>query len=268
MTSRRMILLSGAAAVAFGCMAWVGNCTARATCAGAATEEWMALLQAAIPTMAIILTGCAARCGYLLWRTSSRLAMFETVPPPYKLVAAMDGADVDDVRCLVDFQSLAFCSGAVKPRIYVTTGLLRLLSVPELEAVLRHEEHHRQGRHPLLRSLLIAGTEVMFFLPVLGWLAERILDDAELAADRAAIRRLGHQTVAAALWRVGTPTIPAPWQATGFGGAVELRAAQLLGDTLPARRPAARLWLQSLVGMAIALVVGLCASGTAFSLMR
>ena len=264
MTVRFTIVLIGAAAFGFGCMAWVGNCTARATCSGTADHEWIAVLQAALPTIAIMLAVCAARCGYLLWRTSRRLATFETVAPADKLKAAMDAADVIDVRCLVDLQALAFCSGALKPRIYVTTGLLRLLTVPELEAVLRHEEHHRQGRHPLLRSLLSAATDVMFFFPVLGWLAGRILDDAELAADRAAIRRLGHQTVAAALWRVGTPTIRAPGQATAFGGAVELRTAQLLGDELPARRPAARLWFQSIVGMAVVLVIGMCALGTAY----
>ncbi len=108
----------------------------------------------------------------------------------------------------------------------------------------------------------------MFFLPVVGWLAERILDDAELAADRAAIRGVGRQAVAAALWRVGTPTMPAPRQAIGFGGAAELRVAQLLGDTLPARRPAARLWLQSFVGIAVALEVGFCASGAVSSFVH
>ncbi len=269
MTLQRGILLSGAMALGFGCTAWVENCTNRATCAGAASEHWIPLFVAtAILAAGIFLGLCAARSGYLLWRTLGRLATFEAIPPPDNLLAAMAAADVEGVRCLAEVQPLAFCSGVLKPRIHVTTGLLQVLSGPELEAVLRHEGHHRQRRHPLLRALLIGTGDVMFFLPVVGWLAERILDDAELAADRAAIRGVGRQAVAAALWRVGTPTMPAPRQAIGFGGAAELRVAQLLGDTLPARRPAARLWLQSFVGIAVALEVGFCASGAVSSFVH
>lgn len=269
MILRRAILLLVAGAVGFGCIEWVGKCVDRATCADTATEPWMKLLlAAAIPVTGIFLGLCAARSGYLLWRTSGGLAAFETVPAPDNLLAAMAAADVTDVRCLAEVQPLAFCSGVLRPRIHVTTGLLQVLSGPELEAVLRHEGHHCQHRHPLLRALLIGTRDVMFFLPVVGWLAERILDDAELAADRAAIRIVGRQAVASALWRVGTPTMPAPRQAIGFGGAAELRVAQLLGDALPARRPAGGLWLQSLVGIGVAVEVGFCASGVVSSLIH
>ena len=269
MSLQRGILLSAAAAVGLVCIDWVGKCTDRATCAGTATEHWMPLaLAAAIPATGIFLGLCAARSGYLLWRTSAGLAVFETVPPPENLLAAMKAAEVEDVRCLAAVQPQAFCSGALKPRIHVTTELVQVLSASELEAVLRHEEHHRRRRHPLLRALLTGVADVMFFLPVVGWLVEAILDDAELAADRAAIRRVGHQAVAAALWRVGSPAMPAPRQAIGFGGAAELRAAQLLGDPMPGRWPAARLWLQSLVGIGVALEVGFCVSSAAISFTR
>ena len=265
MTLLRGMLVTTAATLGFGCVVWVGNCTDRATCAEAAPEQWARLLTLAIPAAGIFLGLCAARSGYLLWRTSARLANFEIVPAPDNLLAAMTAAAVGEVRCLAEVQPLAFCSGALQPRIHVTTGLLRVLSGPELEAVLGHEEHHRRRRHPLLRALVMGAADVTFFIPVVRWLAERILDDRELAADRAAIRRVGHQAVAAALWRVGSPTMPPPRQGIGFAGAAELRAAQLLGDTMPARRPAAHLWLQSLVGIGVALEVGLWASSAAIS---
>ena len=265
----RGILLSASAAVGFGCMEWVGKCADRATCAGTVTGPWMPLLlAAAIPATGIFLGLCAARSGYTLWRTSGGLAAFETVPAPDNLVAAMKAAEIEDVRCLASDQPSAFCSGALKPMIYVTTELLQVLSAAELEAVLRHEEHHRRRRHPLLRALLTGVADVMFFLPMVGWLVEGILDGAELAADRAAIRRVGRQTVAAALWRLGSPAMAAPRQAIGFGGAAELRAAQLLGDPIPRRRPPVRLWLQSLFGIGVALEVGFCVSSAAISFMR
>jgi len=226
------------------------------------------VLAVAISTVGIFISVSAARSGYLLWRTSARLATLETIPPPNNLFAAMEAADIEDVRCLVEVQPVAFCSGVLKPKIHVTTGLLQLLSGPELEAVLCHEGHHQRRRDPLLRALLIGTGDLMFFLPVVGWLAERMLDDAELAADRAAIRRVGPQAVAAALWRLGTPTRKAPRQGIGFGGAAELRVAQLLGDTLPSRRPSVRLWLQSFVGIGLALEITFCAFGAVSSFIH
>lgn len=269
MTIRLGILLAAAAALGLGCIEWVGNCTDATTCVGTANEPWMSLLlAAAIPTAGFFIVLCASRTGYLLWRASRRLVTLETMPAPDVLLAAMMEADVLNVRCLTAAQPMAFCSGALKPRIYVTFGLLQALSRPELQAVLRHEEHHRRRRHPLLRAVLMGAANVMFFLPVMRWLAEHILDEAELAADRAAIRLVGHQAVAAALWRVGTQALVSTPHAIGFGGAAELRAAQLLGDRLPARRPAGRVWFQSLVGIGVALEVALCASSAAVSLIR
>ena len=246
-------------------MGWVENCANPLTCKAAAPEQWTPLLLGTVILAAGL--ACAVRSAYLLWRTSGLLARFETVPAPAKLLAAMHIAEVSNVRCLADGQPLAFCSGVLKPKIHVTTGLLNVLSGPELEAVLRHERHHSERRHPLLRALLIAAGEVFFFLPILHWLFERMLDDAELAADRAAIRRVGHQAVAAALWRVGTPATK-PRHAVGFGGAAELRVAQLLGETLPARRPSARLWVHSFVGVGVCVQLGLCVAGAATSLLR
>ena len=265
MIRRRGILLAGATALGFVCMGWVENCANPLTCKGAAPEQWTpSLLGTLILTACIV---CAVRSGYLLWRTSGLLARFETVPAPAKLVAAMHVAQVSNVRCLADRQPLAFCSGVLKPQIQVTTGLLKVLSGPELEGVLRHERHHSERRHPLLRALLIGAGEVFFFLPILNWLFERMLDDAELAADRAAIRRVGYQAVAAALWRVGTPATQ-PRHAVGFGGAAELRVAQLLGEPMPARRPSARVWIHSLVGVGVCVQLGVCVSGAVASLLR
>ena len=106
MTFQRGMLLSGAALLGFGCLAWVENCASRATCSGAGTEQWMPMVLAvAISTVGIFISVSAARSGYLLWRTSARLATLETIPPPNNLFAAMEAADIEDVRCLVDIHA-------------------------------------------------------------------------------------------------------------------------------------------------------------------
>jgi Zn-dependent protease with chaperone function len=44
---------------------------------------------------------------------------------------------------------IAFCSGLLRPRIFVSQGALRRLSAAELLAVVAHESHHADRRDPL-----------------------------------------------------------------------------------------------------------------------
>jgi hypothetical protein len=69
---------------------------------------------------------------------------------------------------------------------------------------------------------------VFLIVPMLGWWAERGVVEAELRADRAALRHLGRQALAGAMLEVcagpASDTIPA------FHGATDLRIAQLAGQ--------------------------------------
>ena len=105
-----------------------------------------------------------------------------------------------DVRVVRDPVPQAFCAGLVRPRIYVSSGALALLSPAEREAVLGHEGHHARRRDPL--RLLVARSlgDGLFFLPAVGRLAERYAALAELAADEAAVETArGRQALASAL---------------------------------------------------------------------
>jgi Zn-dependent protease with chaperone function len=94
----------------------------------------------------------------------------------------------------------AFCSGLLRPRIYVSRGALDLLDDEELCAVVAHEAHHARRRDPLRVFIARALADALFFLPVLRRLAERYSALAELAADEAAVRQSGtRQPLAAAL---------------------------------------------------------------------
>ena len=81
---------------------------------------------------------------------------------------------------------LAFCAGLLRPRIYVSTGTIGLLTPEQLGAVLAHEAHHAGQRDPL--RMLVSGVlaDGLFFAPALRRLAQRYAALAELAADRAA----------------------------------------------------------------------------------
>ncbi|MFI7134724.1 M56 family metallopeptidase [Nonomuraea sp. NPDC050153] len=150
----------------------------------------------------------------------------------------------------------AFCSGLLRPRVYVT----RRLDGPELDAILLHESAHARRRDPLRRLLARAAGDVLFFLPLAAWWAERQVERSEVAADRFAIKRCGRKAVAAALVSVAAGPIAgaaAPGTAA-FNGAAQARLAQLLGDPPPRRRPSRARSLASLAGLLSAVGLMMC----------
>lgn len=92
--------------------------------------------------------------------------------------------------------------GALRPLVYVTSGLLEHLRERERAAMLAHEEAHARGRHPLIAAVL---TGFFSLVPVPG--GRLLLADwtaaAERACDAQAAIQVGRATdVAEALVRV------------------------------------------------------------------
>jgi hypothetical protein len=111
-------------------------------------------------------------------------------------------ADVGGYQTLIidDARPQAFCTGLLRPRIYVSRGTLDLLDDGQFAAVVAHEAHHARRHDPLRILVARALGDALFFLPVLRHLADRYAALAELAADEAAVRRSGtRQPLAAAL---------------------------------------------------------------------
>lgn len=103
---------------------------------------------------------------------------------------------------------LAFCAGWLRPRVYVSTGVLGRLSKSELRAVLAHEQHHGALRDPLRLAVSRVLCQALFFLPVLRPLHDRYADLAELRADAAALEASDGATgpLASAMLAFGTTT--------------------------------------------------------------
>lgn len=153
--------------------------------------------------------------------------------------------DVDgsEVIILEDPRPRAFCAGYLRPRVYVSSGGLALLSAAELGAVVAHESHHRMRRDPLRLLIVRMLSESLFFLPVLRRLAERYGTLTEMAADEAAVSARGRGTLASALLAFGEA--PTPQAVVGIapervdhllGGAArwELPVALLVGSLVAA----------------------------------
>lgn len=119
----------------------------------------------------------------------------------------------------------AFCTGYLRPRVYVSTGTLELLDEAEVGAVLAHEQHHAFRRDPLRILLVEVLGDALFFLPIMRRLRERYRTLAELAADEAALAAAGEAApLASALLTFGQTSQP------GVVGIAPERVDHLLGE--------------------------------------
>ncbi|MGW3353165.1 M56 family metallopeptidase [Nonomuraea rubra] len=216
---------------------------------------WCLAASAAVVVAASVVA-IGVRATELAARTSWAVRRLARVPASPALRAAARRTGVRRVVCLAGEDRTAFCSGLLRPRVYVTQGL----DGPVLDAVLLHESAHARRRDPLRRLLARAVGDVLFFLPLAAWWAERQAERSEVAADRFAIARCGRKAVAAALVSLGAA--PAVAGTPGFGGAAQARLAQLLGDPLPRRRPSRARTLASLGGLLSAVALMMCLGQT------
>jgi Zn-dependent protease with chaperone function len=198
----------------------------------------------------------AVRATWLATAAAREVAALPRGPSPAPLVAAVGRSGVGNLVCLDSPAASAFCAGLLRPRVFVTSGMVAALADEELDAVLVHEAEHARRRDPLRRLVGRAAADVLFWLPLVGWWTRHRLEDAELAADRAAIDRVGRSPLARALRATATPA--APMVGARFDGAGAARVTQLLGDPLPPRRPPLAACLLSLLGLILAVSLAMC----------
>jgi len=123
----------------------------------------------------------------------------------------------------------AYVLGILKPRVYVSQGLLEQANEDDLASVLAHERAHAARRDPLRR--LIASLGLVLHLPGIAHLLGRLLTRTqEMAADADAARVVGDRVrVAESLVRFARLRGPSRAVAVEFGsGDLEARVKELL----------------------------------------
>ena len=191
-------------------------------------------------------------------RVVERLHTHGTRACTVDLQALCAGLGLQERLTIVDVDTpLAFCHGLWRPRVWLSTGTLSLLSVQEAAAVLRHEHAHLRLRHPF--QLLVARSlaAAFPFLPVLRELTTAVARAQELAADRAVIgagerHALGRALLALAV-APGAAAVRLP--VPGMIGALDARLDQLTGahDVPPrlSRHALALTWLAFALGVLV-----------------
>jgi Zn-dependent protease with chaperone function len=188
--------------------------------------EWLLIGLAVVGATAITVV-CRAS-----WRHRSRYRSFRN---RLEVVGRLRGHPT--VEVIAGERPEAFCAGYLRPTVYISKGALESLTIPQLEAVLAHEHHHRLVRDPLRFAVGRILTRAMFFVPALRPLFDRDADLAELNADGAAVRAsAGRQGPLASALLVFDASAP-----PGLTGISSARVDSLLGEPVRWRLPLWRL---------------------------
>jgi Zn-dependent protease with chaperone function len=111
--------------------------------------------------------------------------------PRLSQLAGQVGLSSTDLACIDTPATGAFSLGGWRPKVWVSTGLVQLLRDDELLAVLHHEAHHCRQQDPLRLLISRIISDSFFFIPILRSLADQHHLTQEMAADAAAIERMG-----------------------------------------------------------------------------
>ena len=135
---------------------------------------------------------------------------------------------LENVTVFEDRKPLAFTSGFLKPRVFMSTKLVDILDEKELRAVILHESYHQESKDPLKGLIISFISDFLFFLPVSRFLHKAHHLTSEMTADAHSIRsQASPLDLAASLLKVQKVGGPA---ASWFFDPTTERAKHLLGQ--------------------------------------
>lgn len=128
------------------------------------------------------------KCLFSAWKTQQRMSEFarhrlHQVPQRVAALCTTHGIDLTQLIVVKNTQPLAYAMGMFQPKIVITTGLIKLLTKKELEAVLLHEKYHKVHRHGLVILCAEIISSTLSFFPLLLDILTRMKGTFELAAD-------------------------------------------------------------------------------------
>jgi beta-lactamase regulating signal transducer with metallopeptidase domain len=234
----------------------------------------------AVTLLLLVLATCGIALGFgsLFRQLLTTMALIRslvsrrvTTPRHVGAVAGALGL-ADRIDVVADDRPFSFCYWFRRPRICVSTALVRRLTADELRAVLIHERYHLRHRDPLRLVVARYFAAGLYVVPVVDELASFYALQKEIAADDDAVRNLGVAPLARALYKL-LPDAPARdfgllMPVTGLS-VTEARIERLvMGTDLPlCLRPASiALSVGALAGAAVLAMVGAGTSITFASL--
>lgn len=100
---------------------------------------------------------------------------------------------IDKVVVVQNDKPFAFCFGIRSPKIYISTKLISLVTIPELKTILLHELYHLKHRDALTLLVANIAASLFPFFPILSDLITSYRTVREILADKAAIKGNAHK---------------------------------------------------------------------------
>lgn len=103
----------------------------------------------------------------------------------------------------------AFCVGFLKPKIYLSSQLFKVMNPVEVEAIILHENQHILNKDNIKLSIVSIIKSTFFFFPIIGDLMNNMEINQEIRADKNTIMTTGKKTplVSALIKAIQTPKI-------------------------------------------------------------
>ncbi|PKG23333.1 M56 family metallopeptidase [Niallia nealsonii] len=89
-------------------------------------------------------------------------------------------------------EPIAITMGFFQPKIILSTGLWKLLSKEEIQAVLFHEAYHQKKLDPLKCFLTHLFSSIIWYIPLLKWISQQYIIIQEVLADDYAMSKSGN----------------------------------------------------------------------------
>ncbi len=96
----------------------------------------------------------------------------------------------ENISIVNSSKPFAFCFGIRKPKIFISTGLIKLLTKKELEIVITHEKYHLKNHDTLTLMLATIFESLAPYFPLLTDIIKHYRIERELQADQFAIMGL------------------------------------------------------------------------------
>lgn len=168
--------------------------------------------------------------GKLSWRARREVQQLEVRGERSFPIGDGPDDELQLVWVVDDAAPFAFTHGFSRPRIYVSTGLLTLLTKDEVEAVVHHEHAHALRGDPL--RLLVARSLAccLRLVPGAASLQRAYACRLEISADAAAVKAMRNRTVLASALHRLLSVGPATPISTAVGiSPADVRIDRLLG---------------------------------------
>ncbi|MDO8610469.1 MAG: M56 family metallopeptidase [bacterium] len=94
---------------------------------------------------------------------------------------------INQVRMIRNHKPLAICFGIFQPKIYISTGLLKIVNAGELRAILTHEKYHLNSRDNLVMLMASVVQSLFPFFPIIKDFIKHYRIQRELEADTHAV---------------------------------------------------------------------------------